>query len=82
MMRERRGDHRCKRCSWFGHMTYQCQKREIVEKRRRKSESGGNRFVPLQSKVNRRMEGGVRFSRFGQYKATALTQGGDVKRTQ
>jgi len=37
-------------------MAYQCRQREILEKRRRKLMCGGNKFVPLLSKVYRRME--------------------------
>jgi len=32
IMRGRRGDCCCKKCGWFGHMAYQCRKKEIVKK--------------------------------------------------
>jgi len=58
MMRGKREDHRCKKCSWFGHMAYQCRKKEILEERRKKLSGRGNKFALLLSKVCRRMEGG------------------------
>jgi len=59
MMRGRRSDHRCHKCGWFGHLACHCRQKEILAERRRKSEGRGNKFVPLLSKVCRRMEGGV-----------------------
>ena len=59
MMRGRRGDQRCRKCGWFGHLARHCRQKEILAERRRKSEGGGNKFVPLLSKVCRRMEGGI-----------------------
>jgi len=35
-----------------------CRQKEILAERRRKSEGRGNKFMPLLSKVCRRMEGG------------------------
>jgi len=58
MMRRRRGNRRCRKCGWFGHMAHHCRQREILEERRRKSECEGNKFMPLLSKVCRRIEGG------------------------
>jgi len=58
VMRERRGDHRCCKCGWFGHLAHHCRQKEILEKRKRKSMGGGNKFALLLSKVCRRMEGG------------------------
>jgi len=58
MMRGRKGDCCCKKCSWFGHMAYQCRKKEIMEERKGRLNSKGNKFTPLLSKVCRRMEGG------------------------
>ena len=40
-------------------MAHHCRQKEILAERRRKSESGDNRFVSLLSKVCRRMEGGI-----------------------
>jgi len=58
MMRGRRGDHRCHKCGWFGHLACHCRQKEILEERKRKSMGGGNKFAPLLSKVCRRMEEG------------------------
>jgi len=58
MMRGRRGNHRCHKCGWFGHLACHCRQKEILEKRRRKSVGGGNKFAPLLSKVCRRIEEG------------------------
>jgi len=59
MMRERRGDRRCRKCRWFGHLARHCRQKEILAERRRKLESRGNKFAPLLSKVYRRMEGEI-----------------------
>jgi len=59
MMRGRRGNCRCHKCGWFGHLAHHCRQKEILAERRRKSEGGDNKFVPLLSKVCRRMEGGI-----------------------
>ena len=40
-------------------MARHCRQKEILAERQRKSEGGGNKFVPLLSKVCRRMEGGI-----------------------
>jgi len=40
MMRGRRGDYRCHKCGWFGHLARHCRQREILAERRRKSEGG------------------------------------------
>ena len=40
-------------------MACHCKQKEILEERRRKLEGEDNKFVPLLSKVYRRMEGGV-----------------------
>jgi len=58
IMRGRREDCHCEKCSWFGHMAYQCRRKEIMEERRRKLSGRGNKFAPLQSKVYRRIEKG------------------------
>jgi len=58
MMRGRRGNHRCCKCGWFGHLARHSRQKKILEERRRKSVGGGNKFAPLLSKVCRRMEGG------------------------
>jgi len=59
MMKGRRGDHRCRKCGWFGHLACHCRQKEILEERKRKSAGGGNKFAPLLSKECRRMEGGI-----------------------
>ena len=58
MMRGRRGDHRCRKCGWFGHLARHCRQKEILEERQRKLEGGSNKFAPLLIKVCRRMEEG------------------------
>ena len=40
-------------------MACHCRQKEILAERRKKAEGGGNKFVPLLSKVCRRMEGGI-----------------------
>ena len=40
-------------------MARHCRQKEILAERKRKSESRGNKFAPLLSKVCRRMEGGI-----------------------
>ena len=40
-------------------MAHYCRQKEILAKRRKKSEGKGNKFVPLLSKVCRRMERGI-----------------------
>ena len=59
MMRGRRGDRRCCKCGWFGHLARHCRQREILAERQRKPEGGSNKFAPLLSKVCRRTEGGI-----------------------
>jgi len=58
IMRGRRGNYRYCKYGWFGHMAHHCRQREILEERRRKSMGESNRFMPLLSKMCRRMEGG------------------------
>jgi len=59
MMRGRRGNHRCRKYGWFGHLARHCRQKEILAERKRKLEGRGNKFMPLLSKVCRRMEGGI-----------------------
>ena len=56
MMRGRREDRRCHKCSWFGHMAHYCRRKKIKRQRRKKLSCGSNRFVLLQSKVCRRIK--------------------------
>jgi len=69
IMRRRRGDHHCKKCGWFDHMAYQCRKKEIAKEGKRKSMCEGNRFVPLQSRICRKMEAAHPYEGNGQHKA-------------
>jgi len=48
-----RGDKRCKRCSWFGHMAYQCRREEIETEREQRGGSGENRWEPLRCRMMR-----------------------------
>ena len=59
MIRGRRGDRRCCKCGWFSHLACHYRQKEILAERRRKSESGDNKFAPLLSKVCRRIEGEI-----------------------
>jgi len=59
MMRGRRDNRRCHKCGWFGHLARHCRQKEILAERRRKLEGRDNKFVPLLSKVCRRMERGI-----------------------
>ena len=48
-----RGDKRCKRCSWFGHMAHQCRRKEIEAERELEGESCENRWELLRCRVMR-----------------------------
>jgi len=48
-----RGDKRCKKCSWFGHMVHQCRREEVEAMREQKGESQENRWKPLECRVMR-----------------------------
>jgi len=56
MIKERREDCCYKKCSWFGHMTYQCRKKEIIKEKKRKLYAEDNKFALLLNKVCRRIE--------------------------
>jgi len=38
-----KGDKRCKRCSWFGHMAHQCRRKKIEANKRQEGELCENR---------------------------------------
>ena len=46
-----RGDKRCRRCNWFGHMAYQCRREEIKAEKEQRGESKENRWKPLRCRV-------------------------------
>jgi len=46
-----RGDKRCRRCNWFGHMAHQCKREEIKAEREQRGGSGENRWEPLRCRV-------------------------------
>ena len=46
-----RGDRRCKRCSWFGHLTHNYEYEERVVARKQREELCGNRWNVLRSRV-------------------------------
>jgi len=48
-----RGDKRCRRCSWFGHMAYQCRREEIEAEREQRGGLQENRWKPLEYRVMR-----------------------------
>ena len=48
-----RGDKRCRRCSWFGHMAHQCKREEIKAERKLRGGSCENRWEPLKCRVMR-----------------------------
>ena len=56
MMRGMRGDRRCHKCRWFGHLARHCRQKEILAERRKKSEGGGNKFAPLCQRANSESE--------------------------
>ena len=41
--REYRGDKRCRKCSWFGHMAHQCRREEIEAEREQRGGLQENR---------------------------------------
>ena len=49
--REYRGDKRCRKCSWFGHMAYQCRREEIKAEREQRGGLQENRWKPLRYRV-------------------------------
>jgi len=46
-----RGDKRCRKCSWFGHMAYQCRRKKVEAERELRGESEENRWEPLRYRV-------------------------------
>ena len=48
-----RGDKRCKKCSWFGHIAHQCRREEVEAKREQRGGSQENRWEPLECRVMR-----------------------------
>ena len=48
-----RGDKRCKKCSWFGHMAHQCKREEVEAERELRGGSDENRWKPLECRVMR-----------------------------
>jgi len=51
--REYRGDKRCRKCSWFGHMAHQCKREEIEAEREQRGELQENRWELLRCRVMR-----------------------------
>ena len=49
--REHRGDRRCKKCEWFGHMAHHCRRGEIEDERKLREGSSENRWKPLEYRV-------------------------------
>jgi len=48
-----RGDKRCRRCSWFGHMAHQCKREEIEAEKELRGGLCENRWKPLECRVMR-----------------------------
>jgi len=48
-----RGDKRCRKCSWFGHMAHQCRRKEIEAEREQRGGLQENRWRPLEYRVMR-----------------------------
>ena len=46
-----RGDKRCRRCNWFGHMAHQCRREEIEAEKELRGGSEENRWEPLRCRV-------------------------------
>ena len=48
-----RGDTRCRKCGWFGHMAHHCRRTEIEAERELRGGSYKNRWEPLRCGVMR-----------------------------
>jgi len=48
-----RGDKRCRKCSWFGHMAYQCKREEVKAEREQRGGLQENRWKLLECRVMR-----------------------------
>jgi len=48
-----RGDKRCRKCNWFGHMAHQCKREEIEAERELRGGLCENRWKPLECRVMR-----------------------------
>jgi len=48
-----RGDKRCRKCSWFGHITHQCRREEVEAEREKKGRLQENRWKTLECRVMR-----------------------------
>jgi len=48
-----RGDKRCRKCSWFGHVAHQCKREEIEAERELRGRSIENRWELLRCRVMR-----------------------------
>jgi len=46
-----RGDKRCRRYNWFGHMAHQCRREEIKAEREQREGLKENRWEPLRCRV-------------------------------
>ena len=46
-----RGDKRCRKCSWFGHMAHQCRRKEIDTERELRGGLEENKWEPLRCRV-------------------------------
>jgi len=46
-----RGDRRCRKCGWFGHMAHHCRRMEIEAEKEQRGGSCKNKWEPLRCKV-------------------------------
>jgi len=51
--RRYRGDTRCRKCGWFGHMVHHCRRAEIEAEKEQVEGSAENRWKPLECRVMR-----------------------------
>ena len=49
--RGHRGDRRCRKCGWFGHMAHHCRRAEIEAEREQRGRLQENRWEPLRCRV-------------------------------
>ena len=48
-----RGDKRCRKCNWFGHMAHHCRRTEIESEREQRGGLQENKWKPLECRIMR-----------------------------